>query len=148
MKTYKDDRIQKTIESCSNNLTGNGSVIILDKQKFIKFKSKTLTELKPEFVYTLGVEEDHSYNVEGLICENCFLLSMEDKLEDMYECVKRGALISKFSGGIGINISMLRPKGSRIHSTGGKSDGVVPFFENSFYRWKIRRGCSVFESME
>lgn len=60
---------------------------------------------------------------------SCFLLSMEDKLEDMYECVKRGALISKFSGGIGINISMLRPKGSRINSTGGKSDGIIPFLK-------------------
>jgi ribonucleoside-diphosphate reductase alpha chain len=60
---------------------------------------------------------------------SCFLLSMEDKLEDMYECVKRGALISKFSGGIGINVSMLRPKGSRIYSTGGKSDGIVPFLK-------------------
>lgn len=60
---------------------------------------------------------------------SCFLLSMEDKLEDMYECLKRGALISKFSGGIGINISMLRPKGSRIASTGGKSDGIVPFLK-------------------
>ena len=60
---------------------------------------------------------------------SCFLLSMDDDLHSMYECLKNGAMISKFSGGIGINISMLRPKGSRISSTGGKSDGIVPFLK-------------------
>lgn len=68
---------------------------------------------------------------------SCFLLSMNDQLEDMMECMKSAALISKFSGGIGINISMIRPKGSRINSTGGHSDGIIPFLKvwNSLARY-------------
>lgn len=60
---------------------------------------------------------------------SCYLLSMEDNLESMYECLKRSALISKTSGGLGVNISMLRPAGSSIFSTGGKSDGIIPFMK-------------------
>lgn len=73
---------------------------------------------------------------------SCFLLSMNDQLEDMLECTKRAGLISKFSGGIGINISMLRNRGSRIASTGGKSDGIVPFLKvwNSLARFVNQGG--------
>lgn len=60
---------------------------------------------------------------------SCFLLSSEDDLSVMFDTVKQGGLISKFSGGLGINLSMIRSKGSRIHSTGGRSDGIVPYLK-------------------
>lgn len=60
---------------------------------------------------------------------SCFLLSMEDELEHIYETTKRCALISKHGGGIGIDISKVRCKGSRIHSTNGTSDGLVPMIK-------------------
>ena len=57
---------------------------------------------------------------------SCFLLGMSDSVESMYECIKRCALISKHSGGIGINISNIRAKGSTIRSSGGSSEGIIP----------------------
>ena len=57
---------------------------------------------------------------------SCFLLGMDDSVESMYECIKRSALISKHSGGIGINISNIRSKGSSIRSSGGSSEGIIP----------------------
>lgn len=57
---------------------------------------------------------------------SCFLLGMSDSVESMYECIKRSALISKHSGGIGINISNIRSKGSSIRSPGGTSEGIIP----------------------
>ena len=57
---------------------------------------------------------------------SCFLLGMYDRVESMYECIKRCALISKHSGGIGINISNIRAKGSTIRSSGGSSEGIIP----------------------
>lgn len=76
----------------------------------------------------------------GMKCaqlSSCFLLSMNDQLEDMLDCMKYAGLISKFGGGIGINISMIRNKGSRINSTGGHSDGITPFLKvwNSLARY-------------
>jgi ribonucleoside-diphosphate reductase alpha chain len=57
---------------------------------------------------------------------SCFLLKCEDDLEHIYETNKRSALISKYGGGIGIDISNVRCKGSIIHANNGKSDGIVP----------------------
>ena len=57
---------------------------------------------------------------------SCFLLKCEDDLSHIYETNKRSALISKHGGGIGIDITNVRSKGSVIHSTNGNSDGLVP----------------------
>jgi ribonucleotide reductase alpha subunit len=57
---------------------------------------------------------------------SCFLLHMDDSMEHIYETNKRCALISKHGGGIGIDISSVRAKGSPIHSTNGQSDGILP----------------------
>ena len=57
---------------------------------------------------------------------SCFLLQMDDSMEHIYETNKRCAMISKFGGGIGIDITRVRAKGSPIHSTNGHSDGLVP----------------------
>ena len=57
---------------------------------------------------------------------SCFLLQMDDAMEHIYETNTRCALISKFGGGIGIDITRIRAKGSPIHSTNGTSDGLVP----------------------
>lgn len=57
---------------------------------------------------------------------SCFLLHMDDDMHHIFETIQRCALISKHGGGIGIDISSLRAKGSVIHSNNGKSDGIVP----------------------
>jgi ribonucleoside-diphosphate reductase alpha subunit len=58
---------------------------------------------------------------------SCFLLPVVgDSIEDIFETQKRCALISKSAGGIGFSVSNVRAQGSRIHSTGGTSSGLVP----------------------
>ena len=58
---------------------------------------------------------------------SCFLLAMEgDSIEGIYETLKRCALISKSSGGIGLNIHNIRASGSYIAGTNGTSNGIVP----------------------
>jgi ribonucleotide reductase alpha subunit len=60
---------------------------------------------------------------------SCFLLGMEDSLDGIYKKLHETAMISKYGGGIGINISNIRSKGSVIHSVGGKSDGIIPMIK-------------------
>ena len=60
---------------------------------------------------------------------SCFLLHMADDLEHIYQTNLRSALISKHAGGIGIDITNVRGKGSPIHSTNGTSDGIVPMIQ-------------------
>jgi ribonucleoside-diphosphate reductase alpha subunit len=58
---------------------------------------------------------------------SCYLISMEeDSIEGIYNTLKDCALISKYSGGIGLHIHNIRAKNSHIRGTNGKTDGIVP----------------------
>lgn len=60
-------------------------------------------------------------------CSSCFLVSSNgDSIDDIFDTVKDCALISKYSGGIGVHISDIRSRGSRIRGTNGTSTGIVP----------------------
>ena len=60
---------------------------------------------------------------------SCFLLDTDDDLKHIYETNLKCALISKHGGGIGVNITKVRAKGSTIHSTNGISDGIIPMIK-------------------
>ena len=57
---------------------------------------------------------------------NCFTIDVEDSMEGIYDSLKEDALISKMGGGVGFDISKLRPEGERL-SSGGQSSGVISF---------------------
>lgn len=61
---------------------------------------------------------------------SCFLLdSPDDSLESIYDKYKDVALLSKFSGGIGIAWHRVRSEGSLIRATNGLSNGIVPWLK-------------------
>jgi ribonucleoside-diphosphate reductase alpha chain len=61
---------------------------------------------------------------------SCFLLdSPPDSLEGVYDKYKDIALLSKFSGGIGVAWHRVRSEGSLIRSTNGLSNGIVPWLK-------------------
>jgi len=61
---------------------------------------------------------------------SCFLLdSPQDSLESIYDRYKDIALLSKFSGGIGVAWHRVRSEGSLICATNGLSNGVVPWLK-------------------
>ena len=58
---------------------------------------------------------------------SCYLISMEsDSIDGIYNTLKDCAKISKWAGGIGMHIHNIRSNGSRIRSTNGTSNGIVP----------------------
>ena len=57
---------------------------------------------------------------------SCFLLGTQDSLEGIYKTITDSARISKHAGGIGIHISDIRARGSRIYGTNGTSNGIIP----------------------
>lgn len=61
---------------------------------------------------------------------SCFLLdSPGDHLANIYDRYKDVALLSKFSGGIGLAFHRVRSRGSLIESTNGHSNGIVPWLK-------------------
>ena len=61
---------------------------------------------------------------------SCFLLdSPDDHLESIYKKYSDVAMLSKFSGGIGIAYHRVRSRGSLIQATNGHSNGIVPWLK-------------------
>jgi len=60
---------------------------------------------------------------------SCYLTTVADNLEGIYDAIKENALLSKFAGGLGNDWTPVRALGSHIKGTNGKSQGVVPFLK-------------------
>jgi ribonucleoside-diphosphate reductase alpha chain len=60
---------------------------------------------------------------------SCYLTTVADDLDGIYEALKENALLSKFAGGLGNDWTNVRALGSHIKGTNGRSQGVVPFLK-------------------
>ncbi|KRD27409.1 MULTISPECIES: ribonucleoside-diphosphate reductase subunit alpha [Acidovorax] len=60
---------------------------------------------------------------------SCYLTTVPDHLEGIYDSIKENALLSKFAGGLGNDWTRVRALGSHIKGTNGESQGVVPFLK-------------------
>ncbi len=60
---------------------------------------------------------------------SCYLTTIPDDLDGIYEGIKENALLSKFAGGLGNDWTRVRALGSHIKGTNGKSQGVIPFLK-------------------
>ncbi|WP_323032257.1 ribonucleoside-diphosphate reductase subunit alpha [Brachymonas denitrificans] len=60
---------------------------------------------------------------------SCYLTTVPDDLDGIYEAIKENALLSKYAGGLGNDWTRVRALGSHIKGTNGESQGVVPFLK-------------------
>ncbi len=60
---------------------------------------------------------------------SCYLTTVPDDLDGIYEAIKENALLSKYAGGLGNDWTSVRAMGSHIKGTNGESQGVVPFLK-------------------
>ena len=60
---------------------------------------------------------------------SCYLTTVPDNLEGIYNSLRDNAMLSKFAGGLGNDWTRVRGMGSHIKGTNGKSQGVVPFLK-------------------
>jgi ribonucleoside-diphosphate reductase alpha chain len=60
---------------------------------------------------------------------SCYLSTVSDDLDGIYEAIKENALLAKYAGGLGNDWTPVRALGSHIKGTNGRSQGVVPFLK-------------------
>ncbi|GHF37784.1 ribonucleoside-diphosphate reductase alpha chain [Amycolatopsis bartoniae] len=60
---------------------------------------------------------------------SCFLTTVDDELDSIFQSYKNNALLAKYSGGLGNDWTPVRGLGAHIKGTNGKSQGVVPFLK-------------------
>jgi ribonucleotide reductase alpha subunit/intein/homing endonuclease len=100
-----------------------------EPQLFVRVHHLSVVANPPNQVYTLGIEDDHSYSICGIIAENCFLTTVDDSVEGIFKTLSDCAQISKWAGGIGINISDIRGTNSVIRGTNGHTNGIMPLLK-------------------
>ena len=104
-------------------LTVTGNEFNLDK---IKETYKSLSS----GMYTHATPTLFNSGLKMQQLSSCFLIGMEDdSIEGIFNTIKDCALISKTAGGIGMHAHNIRGSGSRIKSTNGKSNGLIPFLK-------------------
>lgn len=101
----------------------------VNNQLFARIQYLSIVDEPHELVYTLGVEDDHSYSICGIVAENCFLTTVDDSVEGIFKTLSDCAQISKWAGGIGINISDIRGTNSVIRGTNGHTSGIMPLLK-------------------
>ena len=79
----------------------------------------------------------------------CFVLPLEDSIEEIMATARQIALVQRAGGGTGIDLSRLRPKGSIVRSSGGTTDGPLSFLKmlsgvtNAIQQGAFRRGANM-----
>ncbi|TAF51428.1 MAG: ribonucleoside-diphosphate reductase subunit alpha [Oscillatoriales cyanobacterium] len=65
--------------------------------------------------------------VPGGSLSSCFITSMDDNLESIFETLTDTARISKNGGGVGVNVSRIRATGSWVMGKSNASGGMIPW---------------------
>ena len=65
----------------------------------------------------------------GVTYSNCYVLSTGDSIEEIYETCRDAARTMSYGGGVGIDISKLRPAGAIVHNSAQTTTGAVSFMQ-------------------
>jgi ribonucleoside-diphosphate reductase alpha chain len=79
----------------------------------------------------------------------CFVLPLEDSIEDIMKTATDTAMVHKAGGGTGVDLSRLRPRGSKVSASGGTTEGPISFLRmlsgitSAIQQGGFRRGANM-----
>ena len=121
-------------ESSNKDIINSKQLLELIKETYDLMSQKYFTHATPT-LFNAGTPRPQ--------LSSCYLVGMEDdSIDGIYNTLKDCALISKYSGGVGLHIHNIRGKDSHIQGTNGKTDGIVPMLKvfNSTARYVNQSG--------
>ncbi len=82
-------------------------------------------------VYCCTEPVTHTFTIgNGILTGNCYFFKIkEDSIESIFEWCKEAARTYSFGGGVGTDISILRPRGAPVNNSAIYSSGSVSFME-------------------
>jgi ribonucleoside-diphosphate reductase alpha chain len=84
------------------------------------------TETYTGTVMDIEVAEDHSFVSAGVVVSNCYVIpSPHDSRGGIIETLRQMTEIMSRGGGVGINVSSLRPRSAYVKGVNGRSSGAV-----------------------
>ncbi|RDY23890.1 adenosylcobalamin-dependent ribonucleoside-diphosphate reductase [Romboutsia maritimum] len=112
---YNNETFDEWIERVSG---GNKKIAKLIRERKFLFAGRILANR--------GLPKD---NIK-VTYSNCYVLSQpEDNLESIFDTAKKLARTFSYGGGVGFDISKLRPNGSLVHNSAKTTTGAVSFME-------------------
>ena len=147
----------------------NGNVIETPEQMFHRV-AKSIAEIESKYGATNSqiksmAESFYKLMVDGIFLPNsptimnagrkngllsaCFVLEVNDSVEEIFETEKNTAVIQKAGGGTGFCFDKLRPTGDIVASTGGTTSGPISFMRvysggtGAIQQGAFRRGANM-----
>jgi ribonucleoside-diphosphate reductase alpha chain len=121
-----DHRVESTFAEVDKNFFYK----VIDGELFTKVRSVDLADASAQTVYDLTVEDDHSFTVGWAVAHNCYVIPVkDDSIESIFEWMKEAARTYSLGGGVGTDISGLRPRGAPVNNAARSSTGSVSFME-------------------
>jgi ribonucleoside-diphosphate reductase alpha chain len=88
--------------------------------------------LNKEFIFAGRILSNRGLAIDGkkLTYSNCYVLSPpEDNLESIFDTAKELARTFSYGGGCGVDVSKLRPNGSKVNNAAKDTSGAVSFMD-------------------
>lgn len=135
-KRYLKQENGEVIETAEDMIYRVASVVAqIEEDKYGKGK-KEIQSLIKDF-YTMMANLEFMPNSPTLMnagrdlgqLSACFVLPIQDSMEEIFDAIKNAAIIHKSGGGTGFSFSRLRPKNSMVRSTGGVASGPISFMK-------------------